>query len=136
MMAAAWLFIRSNWKAAAVAAAGIALILVIIGYGAHERSIQKAADQVVLDAVKADLRQCHLNAATLSQAVAAQNASVDAMKADSDRRARMLADGLQQAREGRASAEARAARLLRPVPGVDACARAVAARAAVLGSLN
>ena len=80
---------------------------------------------------------CHASEANLLGAVEAGNAASAAMKADTDARAKMLADGLQQARRGRAGAEARASALLtRPPAGIDACARAEAARDAVIRSLR
>lgn len=84
-----------------------------------------------------DLEICKGNTLRLETAVASQNAATEAMRAESDARAKMLADGLQQARRGRAGAEARASALLtHPPVGIDACARAEAARDAVIRSLG
>lgn len=121
--------------------AALAVVLVVIGFGAHERHVQRSSDLIEMEAAaklaKSNLDQCHSNVTGLQGSVDAQNAATAALKADGDRRAKMLADGLQQARQGRAGAEARAAALLtHPAVGIDACARAAAARVAVLRALN
>jgi hypothetical protein len=85
----------------------------------------------------AALGTCHASVTTLEGSLASQNAAVASLGVESARRTKMLADGLEQARKGRASAEARAAGLLkRPPAGIDACARSEAARRAVLESLK
>ena len=83
-----------------------------------------------------DLKTCRLNNATLSQAVTDQNAATEALRADTERRAKMLSDGLLQARKGRAGAEEEARRLLAGSAGFDSCSRAVEAREAVLRGLK
>lgn len=121
--------------------AALAVVLAIVAFGAHERHVQRASDLVEMQAAaklaKDNLDTCHANVTGLQAAITAQNAAVDAARADSDRRAQMLSDGLKEARRGEASVKARAAGLLaHPAVGVDACARAVSAREAVLRSLN
>lgn len=127
---------KTYWKPLAAVGVVLALWGLLLAYGAHERHVQAQADKIALEDVQSQLRTCQANTRGLQASIATQNAATDALKADSDRRAKVLADGLSEARKGRASAEARAAGLLRPVLGVDACARAVAAREAVLGSLQ
>lgn len=121
--------------------AGLAVVLLIVGFAAWQRSVQHASDMIherkAVAAVQANLDTCHANNDALMKSVAVQNAAVEAARAEGDRRAKMLADGLSEARRGRAGAEARAAGLLAHGPvGVDACARAEAARDAVLRSLQ
>lgn len=122
-------------------AAGIAVLLALaLGWQTMQlaavRSHLKVADAAAA-ALYRNLETCKANTATLSEAVASQNAATEAMRAETDARAKMLADGLQQARRGRAGAEARASALLtRPPAGIDACARAEAARDAVIRSLQ
>lgn len=84
-----------------------------------------------------DLKTCHESLTASLDTQDRQSASILAAKADGDRRAKALADGLVLARKGRASAEERAGRLLKVGPvGIDACARSEAARLAVLESLR
>lgn len=69
--------------------------------------------------------------------LARQNAAVTVMQQLSDRKLAEAAQALSVASQGRASAEARAARLMaHPPAGIDACARMEAADAAVLGNLK
>lgn len=83
-----------------------------------------------------DLAQCRANNTELDKARKAQNAAIEALRSDTERRAKMLVDGLESARKSKASAEARAARLLSMGPvGNDACVRAEAAREAVVRAL-
>jgi hypothetical protein len=53
-----------------------------------------------------DLRICRTNTDALKAAITRQNAAADALKAEADRRSRMLADGLQAARKTAATATA------------------------------
>lgn len=120
---------------------GLACLGLIVGFGLHERHAQYAKDQIhernAVAAVQRDLDTCHANGQALVASLDAQNASIAAARADGDRRAKMLVDGLQAARAGRATAEARASKLLsHPPVGIDACARSEAARLAVLESLK
>lgn len=120
---------------------GLAVVLIVVSFATWQRSVQHASDMIherkAVAAVQANLDTCHANVDGLMKSVAVQNAAIDLAKAEGDRRAKMLADGLSEARRGRAGAEARAAGLLsHPPVGVDACARSEAAREAVLRSLN
>jgi hypothetical protein len=135
---AAWTFAKSPIGRYALLALGC--VALVFGFAAHERHVQHASDliheQKAVAAVQASLDTCHANVSGLQASVAAQNAAVEAVRAEGDRRAKMLADGLQQARAGRAGVEKAAAGLLaHPAVGVDACARSEAARDAVLRSL-
>lgn len=120
---------------------GLAVLALLTGIYFKGKADQHGSDQIherkAVAAVQRDLDTCHANGQALETSLAAQNASIAAAKADGDRRAQMLADGLQQARAGRASAEQRAAKLVsHPPAGIDACARSEAARLAVLESLR
>lgn len=129
---------------------GLAVFALIFGFAAWQRSAQAAKDAPwITDPVthakwkdeatqaQRDLGTCHGSLTTTLASLDAQNAAVDAAKADGDRRAKMLADGLADARKGRAGAEAAASRLLtHPPTGIDACARSEAAREAVLRALR
>lgn len=138
-----WLAVKAFLRSPVARYIGIALacLALVVGFASWQRHVQYAKDQIherkAVAAVQTQLDTCHGNVAGLQASVAAQNAAVDAAKAEGDRRAKMLADGLSEARRGRAGAEARAAGLLSHGPvGVDACARAEAAREAVLRALN
>lgn len=125
-----------KWLAVALVICGL-----LTGVYFKGKADQHGSDQIherkAVAAVQRDLDTCHANGQALETSLAAQNASIAAAKADGDRRAQMLADGLQQARAGRASAEQRAAKLVsHPPAGIDACARSEAARLAVLESLR
>jgi hypothetical protein len=77
-----------------------------------------------LAAAEANLRTCRGNVAALQGSVDAQNAAVAALKADGERRARLLADELRQARSESASAARRADTILAARPkGPDVCAK-------------
>lgn len=129
---------------------GLACLALIFGFALHERHSQAAKDapwitdsatgkkwKTEAEASALDLKTCHSSLTATLASLDAQNAAVEALRVDGDRRAKMLSDGLQAARTGRAGAEARAAALLKNGPvGVDACARSEAARAAVLRSLQ
>lgn len=93
--------------------------------------------EAALDTARADLTRCQGNARTLEGSIRAQNAAVDTLRAEGDRRAAEAAKAISEAAKGRASAEARAAKLLsRPPAGIDACARAMSAFEAVKENLK
>lgn len=90
-----------------------------------------------LAAAQRDFATCKLNTDVQEAAIDRQNAAVTAQGAESASRLKMLSEGLEQARKGRASAEARAGDLLKHGPvGIDACARSEAAARAVVESLR
>lgn len=135
---AAWSFIKS--PIGKYLLIGLACVAVVFGFAGWNRHEQHKADLIEQAKIVAEfqlrLDACHANVTGLQASLDAQNVAVEAQRADGERRAKMLSDGLQQARVGRAGAEARAASLLKNAPaGIDACARAEAARAAVLKAL-
>lgn len=79
-----------------------------------------------LVAAQRDLVTCRGSVQTLDKAVAGQNASIAALKADGDRRASMLSDALQSARKTAATANERAEAILTLQPSGDgACAQLI-----------
>jgi hypothetical protein len=137
LFTAARLWARANPRtvlALAIAAGAIALLLGVYLKG---RADAAAAWRPKVEAAKRDLASCQANRRSLEASVAAQNAAL-AEKSQQD--AQRLADAskaVTAASQDRAGAEARANRLLTsPTAGNDACARAVAAREAVLKELK
>lgn len=83
-----------------------------------------------------DLTRCRDNRQSLEGAVAAQNAAADALADQGRQRIAAAEKATLDAAKGRASAEARANKLLTtPSAGIDTCARTEAARRAVLEGL-
>jgi uncharacterized protein YlxW (UPF0749 family) len=133
---------RMIWSSlVAKVASGVALALLIL-LGVQTVRLNFAdtrADKAesARELAEADLSACKANRLTLESSIAAQNAAL-AEKSQQD--AQRLADAskaVTAASKDRAGAEARANRLLTsPTAGNDACARAMAAREAVLKELK
>jgi hypothetical protein len=148
MMLAAFAFLRSPLGRYVLI--GLAVLALCVGINVQGRHAQAKRDKPLIwnattgktwqseaqrDAAR--FATCKANTTTLEASIASQNAAVTALGSESDRRVKMLADGLEQARRGRASAEARAAGLLKHSPvGIDACARSEAAARAVVEALQ
>ncbi len=117
--------------------AGLLVVIAIMGFTIHglNAGITKAEDE--RDVALKDVGRCEANVAGLQAGVAKANAEYDRLsKASADRLA-TATTALDRARKGRASAEARAARLLSSPPaGIDACARMEAADRSVLEALQ
>jgi len=126
-------------------AAAIAAVLVL-GLGVQTARLAGAHGDVakLTDRIEnprtgyiAKLSTCQGNVAGLESAVKAQNNAVAAMGAESARKMDAASIAVTAAIQGRASAEGRAAKLLRAPPaGIDACARMQAADSAVLETLQ
>lgn len=81
--------------------------------------------------------QCVTNRMALEGSIATQNAALADLRREAVVRTAEAEKAVAEALKGRASAEARAAKLLKTPPaGIDACARMESADAAVLRSLQ
>lgn len=127
-----------------IAAAVVATLVLGLGVqtarlaGAH-RDVTKLTDRIENPSTGyiAKLSTCQGNVAGLESAVKAQNSAVAAIGAESARKMDIASVAVTAAIQGRASAEGRAAKLLRSRPaGLDACARMQAADNAVLEALQ
>jgi hypothetical protein len=128
----------------AIAAAVVAVLTIGLGVqtvrlGAAHREVAKLADRIENPGTGyiAKLSACRGDVDRLTGEIARQNEAVTALKTEGDRRAAKAAAALSEAARGRASAEARAAKLLKnPPSGIDACARAMSAFETVKESLQ
>lgn len=117
-------------------ASGLALLLfgLALWLGAG-KEVQEHRAEVALKALgvaQTDLTRCQDNGRKLEGSLRAQSAAVEGLKAEASLRTAAAEKAVGEALKGRASAEARAAKLLsRPPAGVDACARAMSAFEAV-----
>ena len=121
------------------AAAAIALALVSVGQCSAKNTEARRADraEATLATELVNLDRCRTNVAGLEASVGAQNARIEAVRAEGQRKTEEAENALAAAQKGRAAVEARVASLLRDRPaGADACARMESADAAVLGSLR
>lgn len=127
-------FLLRYWRPLAGALVLLAVVSAVYLKGRHDAA---EAWRPKVEAAERSLDQCEANRLALQASIAAQNAAL-AEKSQQD--AQRLADAtkaLTAASKDRAGAEARANRLLTsPTAGNDACARAVAAREAVLKELK
>lgn len=107
------------------AAIALACIALIFGFALHERHAQYASDLIhernAVAAVQRDLDTCHSNGQALEASLAAQNASVAALKAESDARVAASVKAVSGARAVAESYRQSAASILRAKPGVDRC---------------
>jgi hypothetical protein len=100
-----------------------------IGVGVQR---ERAASGKALQLSANNLATCRSNGAALQASLDSQNAAALVVQAESDRKIAQATEDLTQALKGRASAETKASRLLtHPPAGIDACARSMAAFAAV-----
>ena len=83
------------------------------------------------------LADCRGDVDRMADAVGRQNDAVTALRAEGDRKVAEAEKAVTEAQKGRASAESRAAKLLKnPPAGIDACARAMSAFETVKESLK
>lgn len=121
-------------------AAGVAVLLALmlgvtsIRLSAAQHTASEALQ--ARDRAVASLATCQANTRSLEGAVAAQNAAVEGWREAGDAKVKVATEKLTVAIKGRAAAEARAAALMRPAVGVDACARMESADAAILRVLK
>lgn len=121
-MTAALAFALKNWKWFAIG--GLVLILGIqtarlenakrdqINPVSKEKwKVEAKRDAKALAKAQTDLGECRANVGTLTAAVASQNASVDAWKAEAGARAAAASKAAQDARSARSVAESRARQL-------------------------
>ncbi len=139
ILLAVWTFLKSPiGRYLLIGLAFFAVIFGIFEAGrqsgiAHER---KASDKAIA-VVQANYDSCQKNEATQESAIQAQNASIAALKADSDQRAKTLSDALVAARKTALTASQRADKLLALKPkGADVCARVLDVDKAVLEGLK
>ncbi|WP_091739797.1 hypothetical protein [Phenylobacterium immobile] len=127
-------FIVRYWRPLAGA---LVLLAVVSAVYLKGRSDAAASWRPRLQAAQLDLSRCKDSRLDLEASIAAQNAALAEKSQQDAQRLADAAKALSAASKGRASVEARANRLLTtPTGGTDACARAVAAREAVLKELK
>lgn len=139
----AWLEARV-WQfgtvVATLAAFGLAITLSIANARLHDAQTSRDALQASIDTPvtgwAARLTTAKNNAATLDAAIKAQNATIDAMGKDSARRLATASAALAEADKRTASDQARIAKLMKPLVGVDTCQRVIEADERLLESLK
>lgn len=139
----AWLEARV-WQfgtiVASVMAFGLAIALSISGARLHDAQTSRDALQASIDAPvtgwAARLTTAQNNAATLEDEIKDRNATIDAMGKDSARRLATASAALAEADKRAASDQARIAKLMKPLVGVDTCQRVIEADERLLESLR
>jgi hypothetical protein len=139
MILAVWTFLKS--PVGRYVLIGLAALAVVFGIYQAGRSSgvkhERIASAKAIAIVRADLATCKANGQTLEASIASQNARVDALKADSDQRAKMLADALVGARKAALTASQRADKLMALKPkGADVCSRVADVDRVVLEGLR
>ncbi len=120
---------------------GVAMLIAALGWGqagCSNTKLRKAVEEAyqARDDALRDLGQCRANRASLEASQAAQSAAVAAQAAEGDRRLAEARKALESASKAREAAQAKAAKLMRPPEGSNACERMASADEAVLGSLK
>lgn len=144
--ALAWL-LKGGWKWL-----GIGLLIAAVGiqtarldHAKHDLGNARAAlvnpatgHRWEADFLTADraLKSCNVNLATVTGALDRQNAAVDALKAEGERRAADTAAALERQRAATADALRRAGRIAAPIPPGPACDRVDEVDRRVLESLR
>lgn len=114
-----------------VGAAAALLLLALALTQCSEKAVQShraAVAEKKLESSQRDLRTCQGNERDLKGSIASQNAALETLRSEATVRTAAAEKAVSDALKGRASAEARAAKLLaQPPAGIDACARAMSA---------
>lgn len=121
-------------------AAGLAVSLAITAANLHrvekERDDVRASITAPVTGWAARLTTAQNNAATLEGRVKDQNARIDALGRDSAARLAEAEKALTAAQRGQAVAEAKVAKIMKPLVGADTCLRVIEADERLMESLR
>lgn len=125
---------------AGVLAAGLAISLALTSANLHrvekERDDVRASIEAPVTGWAARLTTAQDNASRLKAAVDDQNARIDALGRDSAARIAEAEKGLAAAQRGQAAAEAKVAKIMKPLVGADTCLRVIEADERLMESLR
>lgn len=107
----------------------------VAGRKAGRAEVQATIDQPVTG-WKARLATCQGNTVVLQGALASQNDRIDSLGRDSAARLAEAEKGLAAAQRGQAAAEARVAKIMKPLVGADTCLRVIEADQRLMESLR
>lgn len=107
------------------------LAALLITYGNNRYHAGEAAQLLVdgakLSVVQGDLDQCNANVKVKDDAIAGQNASIAQTAADSAKALAVASAGVTAAQKETALGRAKIASLMKPLTGIDTCARVLEA---------